>query len=126
MVLILLCALTQMMTSVVRDEQFLPAGFSGITATIIGIIMSFYAVASIVFGIWWALKQPSLFEEWNKRFTLTANIPAYFLLALMPMFAGLVILVLIRESAWGFWLSCLSFPSVLIFLVLSLWKTRNS
>jgi hypothetical protein len=36
MVLILLCALAQMMTSVVRDEPFLPAGFSGTTATLIG------------------------------------------------------------------------------------------
>jgi hypothetical protein len=125
-VIVLLCALIEIIPTVVENGPYLPTDFSKTFDIIIGICMSFYAFSAIVLGVWWTIKPSTKFMEWNKRFTLTASVPGYFLLALLPLLAGLILIVLTHETTWGFTLSCLSFPAILIFLALAIWKDRKS
>jgi hypothetical protein len=120
-----ICMLIQWISNVVEHQWSIPPGFSGNLAITIGIVASIYAVGSIVFGVLMVVTRSDKFDQWNKRFTLTAKIPAIFGLAFIPVFAGLVLIVLTRQVSWGFWLSCLSFPAVLIFLLLEIREIRN-
>lgn len=125
-VVIFAWALIDMVMGVVRNEQYLPSAASGTTSTIIGLAATLYAVGFVGFAAWGIGKAFGQFEEWNKRFTLKATIPGYFLLALMPVAAGLVVVVVARQTAWGIWLSCFSLPATVMLLVLTIRKGSGS
>ncbi len=116
------CFLLELMSSIFDNLSYLPSALSGGIASIIAVIGTIYALAFVLIGIWGFLRPPPQLEELNKRFTLTASIPGLFLLSLMPIFFGIVLVVLTKQTTWGFCLSALSLPSLLLFLTLALRK----
>lgn len=120
------CLLIEALTTVLQYQEFLPPAFQGAWATLIGLALTLYALGAVILGAWMILRPAGALGEWNRRFTLTASLPGAFFLALMPAFSGIVVAVLTRQSAWGFYLACLGLPAVIVYLVLALWKAGRS
>lgn len=125
-ILMIACLLLEALTTVLQNQQFLPSAFQGSWAMLIGLALTLYALGAVPLGAWMILKPASSLGEWSRRFTLTASLPGAFFLALMPVFSGIVVVVLTRQSTWGFYLACLSLPAVIVLLALALWKTSQS
>jgi len=64
-------------------------------------------------------------KKWIDRYTLKATIPGYFLYALIPLIMGLLLILVLRQTAWGVSLACLSVPSTLVLLIFGFRKNRE-
>jgi hypothetical protein len=112
-------------TTMVSTEQDLPPSIaSGTVAVIIGWVTTLYAVGFVALGVWAATKTSGAWENLSQRFTLKATIPGHFFLALMPVSAGLLLILLTRQTTWGLYLAWLSLPAVLVVLAFTL-RNRN-
>jgi hypothetical protein len=125
LMVILICFLIEMLTTIVERKQILPPGLSGNAAFLIAIFIIIYTMGLLAFGVWVSLSRSTKLENWNKRYTLIATIPAYFGFALLPVFFGLILVALTDQTTRSFWLSCLSFPTVLIFLLIEIRKLQS-
>jgi hypothetical protein len=125
-VAILAWVLIDLVATVVRNEQYLPPADPSAISAVIGLAATLYAIGFVVIGAWGIIKASGQLEQWSRRLTFKATIPGYFLMALMPIAAGLILIVITRQTVWGFWLSCFSLPSVLILLALALRKNSKA
>jgi hypothetical protein len=83
--------------------------------------ITLYALGVLVLVGWAAAKSKVPFEQLSRRFSITAVIPGYFMLVLLPIVLG-IFLLLLGQIQWGVGLACLSVPTVLIFLLIELSK----
>jgi hypothetical protein len=92
----------------------------GATATAMGWTCTLWAIGAIAIGAWLVVKGPSQVRGLAERLTIKAIIPGYYVFALVPLCMGAALIAAAHLTTWGWWLSCLSLPSVLLFLVLLL------
>lgn len=122
LVLTFSCSLFYMVDFLTNNLGELPSVLSGSATTIFGIYAIVSALLFVAIGIWGFLKPSNSLEAMNRRFTLTARIPGYFLLALIPIGFSIILIVLTKLVVWGLWLSIFSPVTSLIFLLLALVK----
>lgn len=81
-------------------------------------LITIFAVFGIGGGLWIISQsdKPAI-QKWIERFTIRATIPTYFLYALIPLIMGLLLILVLGQTAWGFGLACLSIPSVVVFVI---------
>ena len=116
-----------LITSLVTIEQHSqPIVTGGNVANIIGWILTAMTIGYIALGVLLIVKAPASIESLNKKYTIKAAIPGYFLFALLPYIYGLLLIQFTRLSTWGFYLACTSIPTVFLFLVLLLRRNGSN
>ena len=126
-VMLVACVLLNATMTVIRNQQYLPQMITDPTVgNVINLLVTFYAIGAVVFGVWLIAKPNAQFEKLNQRFTIKGILPGYFLLALFPVGMGLVIIGLTRQTTWGSWLACSSLPVAMLFLAVALRKNNSS
>ena len=88
--------------------------------SIIGWVVTECTFLSLVLAtslVWHSVKHnKQLFE----KLTLRATIPGYFVLTFIPVAMGIALAVVAGLVNWGIWLSCLSVPALMIFVLIAL------
>jgi hypothetical protein len=96
-------------------------------AQVVGWGITLYIVAFLAFVMWLVQKPEDRFlAELNRRYTIRATIPGYFIFAVVPSIFGMILIGLTGQANWGLWLACLSVPSVILLAVLTLRKGKVS
>jgi hypothetical protein len=90
------------------------------SAVVIGWITTIWLIGSLVYAIWMVAKS-RLFTS----LVIHASIPAYFVFAFFPIAVGIGLVALTGLSNWGAWLTCLSFPTLLVLLLLAIHKASG-
>jgi hypothetical protein len=85
-------------------------------------LMTIYALGSVVFGAWLFLRSAPGNERFNRG--VRAVIPGFFIFALVPAVAGLFLFFFTGIANWSYFIFCLSFPAVFVYLLLALWKRK--
>ncbi len=98
---------------------------SPILKNVIGWLATVCAIAAVVSGLWVITQTNKTPGKLVERYTIRATIPGYFLFALSPVIMGLVI-IFMGQTNWGVGITCLSAPSILIFLVFVLKQNEQS
>ena len=101
----------------------------GTAGVIIGIALTLIALGCVILGligVRGSANPTSKAEAWNKKFTITARIPGYFLLALVPVWASLILVTLTGQAFWATTLNCVSVPVIFIFLFYYLGRNFDS
>ena len=110
----------------VAGSQSLPLlSLSAQTNSVIGWFATITAIGAIVGELWFIAQTPKTSSKVFERYTIHATIPSYFFFALSPVIMGLVVLFT-GQTNWGIGITCLSVPSILIFLALALRKNEQS
>ena len=88
-------------------------------------LITIFAVFGVGSGLWIISQsdKPAI-KKWIERFTIRATVPTYFLYALIPLIMGLLLILVLGQTAWGSGLAYLSIPSVLVFLIFGFRKNR--
>jgi hypothetical protein len=120
------CGIIDSLTNVIRNQQYLPpTQMSSTAANMIGWIATLWAVGSVITAAYLVSRTNNPLREWSQRFIIRAAIPAYFAFALVPIALG-AFLITVGLTTWGWWLSCLSVPSILLLLALDLRGRSNA
>jgi hypothetical protein len=87
-------------------------------------LVTIYALGSVVFGAWLLLHSDPGLEKYHRRSLIRAVIPGFFIFALVPAVAGLLLFGFTGIATWSYFISCLSFPAIFVYLLLALWKRK--
>lgn len=112
-----------MLDTINAEAEILLPPITGTAGVVIGIALTLVALGSVILGIIGtrgSANPTSMAEAWNKKFTLKATIPGYFLLALVPVWASLILVTLTGQAFWATTLNCVSLPIIIMFLLMYL------
>lgn len=84
--------------------------------------ITLYAFGVLVLVGWAVAKSKAPLEHISRRLTITAVIPGYFLVVLVPIMLG-IFLLLLGHVQWGVCLTFLSVPTIVIFFLIELRKS---
>ena len=107
----------------ITHDTISPVVSDATAVNVIGWIATLYAIGSVALGVWGITRASGLLGNLNKRYTIRATIPGYFLLAFFPSTLGLGLVALTRQTVWSMWLALLSLPSILVLLAFTLRKS---
>ena len=111
------------LTDILRDGLAPPPPdfVKGAAGQWIGWLAILYVVGVVFYLAWVMLRSPDWFVRLTSRMTVRAAIPLIYWFAFTPIPLGFVVTVLTGEIQWV-WLSCLSIPTLLLFLLVDLLK----
>ncbi len=92
---------------------------------LLGLLAVLSTLSIIVLAAWLISRGNATIQHLSDMFTIKATIPGYFLVALFPIGTGISVMLLTRRMEMGCLVTLLSIPSILLFLVIALRKTKS-
>jgi H+/Cl- antiporter ClcA len=126
--LLFACFLTELVVSVAGNARaFQPPIISDPSSwNLLGLLAVLVIVSIVALTAWLIMRGNETAQRLNEKLTIRANIPGYFLVALLPIGLGLGIMVVTYRMEMGCFVSLLSIPSILIFLLIALRQSNSS
>ena len=96
-------------------------------AIAIGWAITVYLIGVQIFILWAIGKSHNTFvNNLIDRLTIRVTIPGSYIFAVFPVFIGTCLAIVTGLVNWGVWLTCLTFPTLIILVLIAMKENSNN